>query len=98
MKRVVITGAGTINALGHDVPATLEAMRDLGNTVLVIEHNMDIIKTADWIIDLGPEGGYKGGRLIATGTPEQVADNPDSFTGHYLKRILNSNHDKKATG
>jgi excinuclease ABC subunit A len=76
----------------------LNRLRDHGNTVIVIEHNMDIIKTADWIIDLGPEGGYKGGQLIATGTPEQVADNPDSFTGHYLQRILHTDHDKKAAG
>ena len=76
----------------------LNRLRDHGNTVIVIEHNMDIIKTADWVIDLGPEGGYKGGRLIASGTPEQVAENPDSFTGHYLKRILNPEQRKKAAG
>ena len=57
---------------------------------------MDIIKTADWIIDLGPEGGYKGGQLVASGTPEQVADNPDSFTGYYLQRILKPEQKKKA--
>ena len=82
----------------HDVQQLLEVLnrlRDHGNTVIVIEHNMDIIKTADWIIDLGPEGGYKGGQLIAAGTPEQVADNPDSFTGQYLKRILNPEAEKK---
>jgi len=55
---------------------------------VVIEHNLDIIKTADWIIDLGPEGGSGGGQIIAQGTPEQVAENPDSFTGHYLKKLL----------
>ena len=60
-----------------------------GNTIIVIEHNLDIIKMADWIIDLGPEGGYKGGKIIATGTPEEVAEMPGSFTGKYIKRILN---------
>ena len=59
-----------------------------GNTVVVIEHNLDLIKTADHIIDLGPEGGDMGGTLIAQGTPEQVADNPQSFTGQYLKPLL----------
>jgi excinuclease ABC subunit A len=100
-RTVYILDEPTTGLHFHDVQQLLDVLnrlRDHGNTVIVIEHNMDIIKTADWIIDLGPEGGYKGGRLIATGTPEQVADNPDSFTGHYLKRILNSNHDKKATG
>ncbi len=82
----------------HDVQQLLDVLhrlRDHGNTVIVIEHNMDIIKTADWVIDLGPEGGYKGGLLIAAGTPEQVADNPDSFTGHYLKRILKPDSEKR---
>lgn len=61
---------------------------DTGNTVLVIEHNLDVIKVADHIIDLGPEGGSGGGQIVATGTPEEVADNPASFTGAYLKREL----------
>jgi excinuclease ABC subunit A len=56
--------------------------------VVVIEHNLDVIKVADWIIDLGPEGGVRGGEIVATGTPEQVAANPGSFTGHYLKPLL----------
>ena len=76
----------------HDVEQLLQVLlrlRDHGNTIIVIEHNLDIIKTADWVIDLGPEGGAGGGQLLAQGTPEQVADNPDSFTGHYLKKILN---------
>lgn len=76
----------------HDVEQLLQVLlrlRDHGNTIIVIEHNLDIIKTADWVIDLGPEGGAGGGELLAQGTPEQVADNPDSFTGHYLKKILN---------
>ncbi len=69
-------------------------LRDHGNTIIVIEHNLDIIKMADWIIDLGPEGGYKGGKIIATGTPEEVAETPGSYTGIYLKRILNPGHRK----
>jgi excinuclease ABC subunit A len=66
----------------------LHRLREHGNTVVVIEHNLDVIKTADWIIDLGPEGGDGGGRIIAQGTPEDVADNPASFTGQYLKHVL----------
>ena len=61
---------------------------DDGNTVLVIEHNLDVIKTADYIIDLGPEGGIGGGTIIATGTPEEVSANESSYTGHYLKGKL----------
>jgi excinuclease ABC subunit A len=61
-----------------------------GNTVLVIEHNLDVIKTADWIIDMGPEGGNGGGTVVATGTPEQVAENEQSYTGQFLKTILSS--------
>ncbi len=75
----------------HDVKQLLDVLhrlRDHGNTVVVIEHNLDVIKTADWIIDLGPEGGHRGGAIIATGTPEQVAANPASHTGRYLKVLL----------
>ena len=67
----------------------LHTLRDHGNTVVVIEHNLDVVKTADWIIDLGPEGGNGGGMVVASGTPEQVAKNKDSFTGHYLGNLLN---------
>jgi excinuclease ABC subunit A len=73
----------------------LHQLADLGNTVVVIEHNLDVIKTADWVIDLGPEGGDAGGRLIAAGTPEQIADHPDSYTGEYLKRVLPAKRGKK---
>lgn len=66
----------------------LYRLRENGNTVVVIEHNLDVIKTADWLVDLGPEGGAGGGQIIATGTPEQVAANPDSHTGHYLAPLL----------
>jgi len=67
----------------------LNRLRDHGNTIVVIEHNLDVIKTADWIVDLGPEGGIKGGCIIAEGTPEEVANNERSYTGHFLKEMLN---------
>ena len=66
----------------------LERLRERGNTVVVIEHNLDVIKRADWIIDLGPEGGDGGGEIVATGTPEDVAKNKRSHTGRYLKPLL----------
>ncbi len=75
----------------HDIDLLLKVihrLRDQGNTVVIIEHNLDVIKTADWIIDLGPEGGAGGGNIIATGTPEQVAKNPKSITGKYLAPLL----------
>jgi excinuclease ABC subunit A len=74
-----------------DVQKLLEVLNrlvSLGNTIIIIEHNMDVIKNSDWIIDLGPEGGDGGGTVVASGTPEQVAQNPKSYTGQYLKRIL----------
>jgi excinuclease ABC subunit A len=75
----------------HDIEQLLRVLhrlRDRGNTIVVIEHNLDVIKTADWIIDLGPEGGDGGGEIVATGTPEQVAANRHSFTGQYLKPLV----------
>ena len=66
----------------------LQRLVDAGNTVVIIEHNLDVIKVADYIIDLGPEGGAGGGQVIATGTPEEIAQVEDSYTGHYLKAIL----------
>ena len=59
-----------------------------GNTVIIIEHNLDVLKSVDYLIDMGPEGGAKGGRIVACGTPEEVADDPASVTGKYLKEIL----------
>ena len=75
----------------HDIDQLLKVLhrlRDQGSTVIVIEHNLDVIKTCDWVIDLGPEGGNDGGQLVACGTPEQVAESPTSHTGHYLKPLL----------
>jgi excinuclease ABC subunit A len=75
----------------HDVAKLLEVLfrlRDAGNTILVIEHNLDVIKTADWIIDLGPEGGSGGGKIVAEGPPEKIIQCPASFTGQYLKSML----------
>jgi excinuclease ABC subunit A len=75
----------------HDIEmllTVLHRLRDHGNTVVVIEHNLDVIKTADWIIDLGPEGGGGGGRIIAEGTPEVIAAVEASYTGRYLKPVL----------
>jgi len=66
----------------------LQALVEAGNTVLVIEHNLEVIKTADWIVDLGPEGGDKGGHVVAAGTPEEIAACPESYTGHYLAPVL----------
>ncbi|HYM97568.1 MAG TPA: excinuclease ABC subunit A, partial [Candidatus Sulfotelmatobacter sp.] len=68
--------------------AVLHRLVDHGNTVVVIEHNLDVLKTGDWLIDLGPEGGEKGGYVIADGTPEQLAANPASATGQYLRPTL----------
>ena len=66
----------------------LHQLRDAGNTIVVIEHNLDVIKTADWIIDMGPEGGSGGGEVVGVGTPEDIAANAASHTGKYLKRLL----------
>jgi len=63
-------------------------LRNQGNTLLIIEHNLDVIKTADWVIDLGPEGGEGGGKIVAEGTPEEIAQNLHSHTGHWLARVL----------
>ena len=72
----------------HKLIEVLQKLVDGGNTVVVIEHNLDLIKTADYLIDLGPEGGAAGGRIVACGTPEQVAEVPESYTGQYLKKML----------
>jgi excinuclease ABC subunit A len=82
----------------HDIEQLLQVLhrlRDHGNTVVVIEHNMDVIKTADWIVDLGPEGGDRGGEIIATGSPEKVAMMAHSFTGQFLQRQLGLDASRK---
>ncbi len=90
-KTVYILDEPTTGLHFADVQKLLDVLNrlvNLGNTVIIIEHNMDVIKNSDWIIDLGPEGGDKGGMVIAFGTPEQVAQNSNSYTGQYLKRVL----------
>jgi excinuclease ABC subunit A len=75
----------------HDIEhllAVLHKLRDDGNTIVVIEHNLDVIKTADWVVDLGPEGGHRGGQIIAQGTPEQLVTMPASHTGQFLAKLL----------
>ena len=75
----------------HDIEHLLDVLhklRDDGNTIVVIEHNLDVIKTADWVVDLGPDGGHRGGQILATGTPEQIATHPDSHTGRFLAKLL----------
>ena len=76
----------------HDVKKLLEVLQAFvqkGNTVIVIEHNMEVIKTADWIIDMGPDGGDNGGNIVFEGTPEQIVNIKESYTGKYLKKLLN---------
>jgi excinuclease ABC subunit A len=75
----------------YDIEKLLQVLQrlvDAGNTVLVIEHNLDVIKQADWVLDLGPEGGDAGGEVVAQGTPEEVAETPGSHTGEFLRRVL----------
>ncbi|HWQ03495.1 MAG TPA: hypothetical protein VNL38_03360, partial [Candidatus Nitrosotenuis sp.] len=84
-----------------DIQRLLGAFRRLmegGASLLVIEHNLDMIKSADWVIDLGPEGGERGGQVVATGTPEQVARNAQSYTGKFLARVLNHSGNSRNLG
>ena len=84
-----------------DVSKLLAAFRRLieaGGSIVVIEHNLDVIKTADWVIDLGPEGGWRGGRVVAVGPPEEIVKAPDSYTGQWLSRILSSNGNARSHG
>ena len=90
-KTVYILDEPTTGLHFADVHKLTEILRRLsgdGNTVIVIEHNLDVIKTADYIIDIGPEGGDRGGTVVASGTPEEIAKNPDSYTGKYIASIL----------
>ena len=91
-KTVYILDEPTTGLHTHDVAkliAILQRLVSVGNTVIVIEHNLDVIKVADYIIDLGPEGGDGGGTVVATGTPEEIAARADSYTGQFLAPILN---------
>ena len=91
-KTLFILDEPTTGLHFHDIELLLKVLHRLkeqGNTIIVIEHNLDVIKTADWIIDLGPEGGSQGGQLIANGSPEKVAKDKKSFTGKYLKEMIN---------
>lgn len=92
-KTLYILDEPTTGLHFHDIKQLLEVLkrlRDNGNSIVVIEHNLDVVKTADWIVDLGPEGGVRGGNIIATGSPETVANNKHSVTGKYLKPLLKS--------
>ena len=96
-KTLYILDEPTTGLHSDDVSRLLKVLQrivDSGNTVLVIEHNLDVIKVADYIIDLGPGGGDKGGKIVATGTPEKVAENPNSYTGQHLKKVLKKEHYK----
>ena len=91
-KTFYILDEPTTGLHSYDVEKLIDIitrLRSGGNTVLVIEHNLDVIKCADWIVDLGPEGGGKGGTIVATGSPEDVAQVENSYTGQFLKKVLN---------
>jgi excinuclease ABC subunit A len=96
-KTVYILDEPTTGLHTDDVKRLIKVLQDIvnhGDTVIVIEHNLEMIKVADWIIDLGPEGGYRGGSLVAEGTPEEVASSSESYTGHYLQPVLKAAKDK----
>ena len=98
-KTLYILDEPTTGLHFHDVAKLLEVLHELvdqGNTVVVIEHNLEVIKTADWILDLGPEGGDGGGELVALGPPEDIADEPRSYTGAFLKELLGRRPGRKA--
>jgi len=98
-RTLYILDEPTTGLHAHDIKKLLEILQtfvSLGNTVVVIEHNLDVIKTADWIVDMGPEGGIKGGQIIAEGNPEKVSEIADSYTGNFLKNIINTKLKKTA--
>lgn len=100
-KTLYILDEPTTGLHFEDIRKLLEVLQrlvDAGDTVIVIEHNLDVIKTADYIIDLGPEGGDRGGTVIAAGTPEEVAETPDSYTGHFLKAVLDIDRRREIYG
>jgi excinuclease ABC subunit A len=97
-KTLYILDEPTTGLHFEDIRKLLEVLQELveaGNTVVVIEHNLDVIKTADWLLDFGPEGGDGGGRIIASGTPEQIAAEPESWTGRYLKTVLERHEERR---
>ena len=98
-RTLYILDEPTTGLHSHDIKKLLEILKafvNTGNTVIVIEHNLDVIKTADWIVDMGPEGGADGGKIIAEGTPEKVAEIKDSYTGKFLKDLINNKMKKTA--
>jgi excinuclease ABC subunit A len=82
----------------HKLLDVIQRLVDKGNSVLVIEHNLDVIRCSDWVIDLGPEGGDRGGEIVAYGTPEVVAKVTESYTGQYLKQVLEKHPPRKSSG
>jgi excinuclease ABC subunit A len=97
MKTIFLLDEPTVGLHYEDVRKLIEILQELvrrGNTVVVIEHNLDVIKNADYVIDFGPEGGAAGGKIVAKGTPEDIADTEGSHTGEYLKKVL-QRHAKK---
>ncbi len=92
-RTLYILDEPTIGLHFHDIKqflSVISRLRDRNNTIVIIEHNLDVIKTADWVIDLGPEGGDKGGEIVAYGTPEMLSESKTSYTGQYLKNIFSS--------
>jgi excinuclease ABC subunit A len=82
----------------HKLMDVMQRLVDKGNSILVIEHNLDVIRCGDWVIDLGPEGGDKGGQIVVCGTPEEVAEHPSSHTGRYLKQVLEQHTSSGGSG
>ena len=98
-RTIYILDEPTTGLHQHDIKKLLEILHTFvatGNTVVVIEHNLDVIKTADYIVDMGPEGGVKGGQIVAEGKPEEICDIKESYTGQFLKHILNNKFKKIA--
>ena len=98
-RTMYILDEPTTGLHSHDIKKLLEILQTFviqGNTVVVIEHNLDVIKTADWIVDMGPDGGVNGGRIIAEGSPEKITDINGSYTGDFLRNIMNSKLKKTA--
>ena len=100
MKTIYLLDEPTVGLHYEDVKKLIEILQELvrrGNTVVVIEHNLDVIKSSDYVIDFGPEGGAGGGKIVAKGTPEEVADTEGSYTGEYLAKALRRHAKKRST-